>query len=84
MHVCAYFQAHVNRKETYHFVSILRSFDHVCFDRTINPEQGVFEFFVPPAAEKKFLHIMHYFINKNIVMNLKKLPNRLESPDSVF
>jgi hypothetical protein len=78
MKYCSYYQARVDKKETLFFVAILRSFDHLCFDRTLDPHQELFEFFVPSAAEKEFLKIMTFFTDQHIVDHLEKLPNRLE------
>jgi len=77
MNCCSYYQAQIVRKETLFFVAILRSFDHLCFDRTLDPDQELFEFFVPQNSEQQFLNLMHYFEQHQIVLNLKKLPNRL-------
>jgi len=77
MTLCSYYQAQVARKDTVFFVAILRSFDHICFDRALEPAQGKFEFFVPPDCEKVFLNIMAYFEKHHIIDNLQKLPNRL-------
>lgn len=77
MDFCSYYQAQVARKDTLFFVAILRSFDHICFDRTLDPTQSLFEFFVPPDCEKDFLTIMTYFQKQHIIDNLQKQPNRL-------
>ena len=77
MNLCSYYQAHVARKETIFFVAILRSFDHLCFDRSLNPEQELFEFFVPTDCEQQFISLMNYFEQQHIVTNLQQLPNRL-------
>ncbi len=79
MNFCSYYQAHVSRKETLFFVAILRSFDHLCFDRTLDPDQELFEFFVPLDYEEQFVHLMDYFKKIKIIRNLQKLQNRLAS-----
>ncbi len=76
---CAYYHAHLLRKETLKTVSILKSFDHVCFDRTVDAASGLFEFFVPEDQEQFFLKLMAYFEKEGTVSNLKKLPNRLQA-----
>lgn len=76
MNFCSYYQAQVSRKETLFFVAILRSFDHLCFDRALDPAQELFEFFVPHHSEQQFIGLMNYFTKKQIIHNLQKLPNR--------
>ncbi len=77
MQLCSYYQALVKRSDTWFLTSVLRSFEHLTFDRTLNSEQGLFEFFVPENAEPYFLHVMDYFQKQHIVTGLQKLPNRL-------
>ncbi len=74
---CSYYQAHISRPQTLGMVSILKSFDHVCFDRTLDAATGLFEFFVPESQEPFFLKLMAYFEREGTVSNLQKLPNRL-------
>ncbi len=72
-----YYQANIQRELCWYFAAILRSFEHVCFDRTLDVQESLFEFFVPVDMEDEFLDIMQFFERENVVMNLKKLPNRL-------
>lgn len=65
-------------------VSVLRSFEHVVFDRTIDKAASVFEFYVPAGQEKTFLEIMTYFEKEGIVVDLTKKENRLKNPDEVL
>jgi hypothetical protein len=74
---CSYYQAHVVRSQVWFFVAILRSFDHVSFDRTLDVKNSVFEFFVPAAMEPYFLEIMASLKNEGVVHDITKLPNRL-------
>ena len=71
-----YYQAHVDKVQTWQVTAILRSYEHVAFDRTLDTATGLIEFFVAPAYEAVFLEVMHYFIEKGLVSNLVKLPNR--------
>ncbi len=80
---CQYYQANLSRKETLGTVSILKSFDHVCFDRTLDANTGLFEFFVPESQEPFFLKLMAYFEKEGTVTGLKKLPNRLKDSASI-
>ncbi len=78
--LCEYYQARVKKEDVWFLTAVLRGFEHLAFDRTIDTEQSIFEFFVPPALEETFLAIMDYFIKHAIVHDLQKLPNRLADP----
>ncbi len=80
---CSYYQACVTKPGTLFLVATLKSFDHLCFDRSLDPDAELFEFFVPPGCEQQFLDIMHYFEREKIVRDLKKLPNRLIEGDAL-
>ena len=77
MSYCSYFQAHVVKKDTLFFVATVRSNDHLMFDRTFDVDRGIFEFFVPIDNEERFVQLMKYYEEQEIVSDLKKLPNRL-------
>ena len=79
---CSYYQAHVEKQQCWYFTAVLRSFEHLAFDRTCDVENSVFEMFVPAELEEPFLNIMSYFEDKKIITRLAKLPNRLEQEDS--
>lgn len=74
-----YYQARVERSQTWYVVGILRSFEHLVFDRTLNKQEGIMEYYIPHELEFYFLEIMAYFISQGIVKDLIKLPNRLEN-----
>lgn len=74
---CSYYQAQVTQEYCWFLVALLRSFEHVAFDRTLDPSTSTFEFFVPVDTEPYFLSIMDYLQKKKIVNQLEKLPNRL-------
>lgn len=76
---CSYYQAYVQRELCWFVTASLRSYEHVAFDRTLDPATSLFEFFVPVTTEKYFLEVMDYFQSQGLVSDLKKLPNRLES-----
>ncbi len=80
----SYYQAHISKPETLGCVSILKSFDHLCFDRTLDASTGLFEFFVPESQELLFLKLMHYFEGHRVVKNMKKLPNRIEAGEAII
>ena len=74
---CSYYQAQVQRELCWYVTAALRSYEHISFDRTLDPATSLFEFFVPVSTEKPFLALMNYFETEGLVHNLKKLPNRL-------
>ena len=74
---CLYYQAQVERRRCWFLVAILRSFEHMCFDRTVDKQNSIFEFFVPADMQSTFLSVMRYFENEGIVSNLTEKPNRL-------
>jgi hypothetical protein len=74
---CSYYQAHVDRPKTLFLVAALRSFEHVAFDRTLNAQEGIFEFYVPQDMEPYFLKLIAHFEQVGIVKNLIKKENRL-------
>jgi len=75
--VCAYYQARVKESEVWFLVAVMRSFEHLAFDRTLDKEQSVFEFFVPRDNERSFLEVMEYFRQKGVIEGLVKAENRL-------
>jgi hypothetical protein len=77
---CRYYQARVNEKDCWFFVAIMRSFEHLMFDRTLDKKTSTFEFFVPAGLEVYFLQVMDYFIAHKIVSDLKQYENRLQNP----
>ncbi|PKN03514.1 hypothetical protein CVU75_01860 [Candidatus Dependentiae bacterium HGW-Dependentiae-1] len=82
--LCEYYQARVQKEDVWFLVAVLRSFEHMAFDRTIDKEQSIFEFFVPPVLEETFLAIMQYFIKHSIVHDLQKLPNRMADSAAIL
>lgn len=73
---CSYYQANVERSYAWFVVAILKSFDHLAFDRTLSASDSLFEFFVPASQEETFLALMDRLEKKSLVYQLKKLPNR--------
>lgn len=73
---CLYYTAHIERKRCWLLTSVLRGTEHVVFDRSLDPVESTFEFFVPEAMEPVFLDIMAYMGKEGVVRNLEKLPNR--------
>jgi len=80
---CTYYQAHVNGTFCWFVTALLRSYEHMVFDRTIDVENSILEFFVAPGAERHFLSIMSYFQEQGYIDQLKELPNRLQSDEQL-
>lgn len=77
-----YYQAHILREQTWFFTAVLRSLEHMAFDRTIDKEQSLLEFFVPQAMEAQFLAFMADMQGRGLVLSLHELPNRLVPVDA--
>jgi hypothetical protein len=72
-----YYQARVEPSRCWYVTAILRSHEHMCFDRSLDPQNSIFEFFVPASMESLFVVVMNHFIQKGLVHSLQKMPNRL-------
>lgn len=77
MNYCFYYQSNVLPSHCWLLVGVLRSFEHMVFDRTLDKQSSLFEFFVPEGQEDHFLEVMRFFEQQGIITNLKKLNNRL-------
>ena len=76
----AYFQATVVGPDATLLVAVLKTFDSLCFDRTLDRETGLFEFFVTPLETELFLSVMYAFEQRGVVKDLREQPNRLLDP----
>jgi len=76
----SYYQAFIKKDGCGFLVSVLRSFEHLVFDRTLEKSTNHFEFFVPQGNEETFLALMDFFTSEGIVLKLEKKPNRLSDP----
>jgi len=80
---CHYYQAHVMRDQAWFFVAVVRSYEHVMFDRTFDVHESIFEFFVPKDMEKPFLEIMSILQEQGIISDVHRLDNRLLDPTQI-
>jgi len=80
---CVYYQAHIKRDGCGFLVSLLRSFEHLAFDRTIDKQTSLFEFFVPEDQEKHFLELAVFLQQQGIILTLEKMENRLKDPQEI-
>lgn len=77
MNYCSYYQALVDKTFCWYVVAILKSYEHLAFDRTLDTKKNLFEFYVPESREEEFLKLMSHFEAQHLINNLQKLPNRL-------
>lgn len=80
---CYYYTAHIVREQAWFFVAIMRSCEHISFDRTLNKQESIFEFFVPTDTQKTFLGIIKKLVQYGIVTEMHQEENRLEHSDIV-
>ena len=74
---CSYYTGAVERSKVWVLVSALRGTEHICFDRTVDVQNSVFEFFVPDHTEHIFLEVMDYLKKDGVLLTLEKKENRL-------
>lgn len=76
---CQYYQAIVNIPYTHFITGILRSQEHLVFERALDGKNSsIIEFFVPDDSEEKFTSIMQDFIELGYVFSFEKKENRLK------
>jgi hypothetical protein len=76
---CQYYQAIVNIPCTHFITGILRSQEHLVFERALDGKNSsIIEFFVPEDSEEKFISIMQDFIKLGYVFSFEKKENRLK------
>jgi hypothetical protein len=80
MSYSSYYQAYVEKNFCWYVVAILKSFDHLAFDRTLDTPTNLFEFYVSPGKEQEFETLMNHFAKNHLIREFKKLPNRLMDP----
>lgn len=83
MNYSVYYQARVQKELCWMVTSTLRFCEHVAFDRTLEKDDSIFEFFVAPDMEDVFLDVAHKLLKRGIFLDLQKLPNRLMIEDIV-
>lgn len=78
MRYSIYYQAHVQKELCWLVTASVRFCEHVAFDRTIDKQESLFEFFVSPDLEDVFLDVAKKLLDRGVLLDLKKLPNRFE------
>jgi hypothetical protein len=75
--VCEYYCATLKSETVWIVVATLRYVEHCAFDRTLDTQKSIFEFYVPAAMEPLFCQLMESFIERGYVSDLVKKENRL-------
>lgn len=74
-----YYQAHVQKELCWLVTASVRFSEHVAFDRTLDKEESIFEFFVAPDLEHVFLDVAQKLLDRGVFLTLTKMPNRLQN-----
>lgn len=74
-----YYQAKAVRKTIWFVHGCMRNEDHWAFDRALDSENDILEFFVPKDQEEKFLNLMNFFQESGYLISFCKLENRLKN-----
>lgn len=61
------------------FTAIIRSYEHLAFDRTLDAKTSTFEFFVPHGHVVPFRKLMQRLETEGLVADLIELPNRFST-----
>lgn len=83
MQYSLYYQARVQKELCWMVTATIRFMDHVAFDRTVDKEQSIFEFYVAPDLEAEFLSVANRLIKHKVFLTLEKLPNRMMTEDFI-
>ena len=77
MQYSIYYQACVQKELCWMVTATIRYLDHVAFDRTVDKENSIFEFYVAPDLEAEFLSVANRLLEHKVFLTLEKLPNRM-------
>lgn len=77
MQYCSYYQVTIDRPSGWFVATVMHSFEHLAFERTIDAPRGINEYFVPQELEAFFLECMNGLTKMGVVKEVKKMPNRL-------
>ncbi len=75
---CNYYQAGVLKEKTWFVVALFRNEDHIAFERTLEGNSDILEFFVPTDQERSFLAIMQTLKAQGYVFWFEQKPNRMQ------
>lgn len=76
-----YYQAQVQKELSWMVTSTIRYCDHIAFDRTVDKEGSIFEFYVAPDFHDEFLLVAHKLLERKVFLTLQQMPNRLMIDD---
>lgn len=79
MRYSVYYQAHTKKELCWMVTASVRFCEHVAFDRTLDKDESIFEFFVAPDMEDVFLDVAQKLLDRGVFLTLNKLPNRFIS-----
>jgi len=79
MNYCLYFQAHIEPKNCWFLIAVLKAEEHVAFVRTCDTNASIVEFFVPESMQDHFLHTIDRLKTKGIVDSVVQMPNRIKN-----
>ena len=74
---CQYYQVTTNKPKTWFVVGCFRSEENLVFERTLDKQKSILEFFVTPECEKRFLSVINYLKKHGYVLECEKRENRL-------
>lgn len=72
-----YFVATVQKEKCWFLTAVLRGTEAIAFDRALDKEKGIFEFFVPESTESIFKEVMSYLRSENVILSWEQKENRL-------
>jgi|WetSurMetagenome_2_1015567.scaffolds.fasta_scaffold1198522_2 hypothetical protein len=73
---CSYYQAKVDKEKTWFVVGTFRNEDHVAFERAIEGQTEILEFFVPQDQEDYFLILIQRLKEMGYILWFEKKDNR--------
>lgn len=74
-----YFIATVKKEKCWLLTAVLRGTEAIAFDRALDKEKSIFEFFVPRDMETVFKQVMAYLASEGVILFLEQKENRLAS-----
>ncbi len=73
---CIYYQARLVREKIWFVVGTLRAETNLVFERALENDRTMFEFFVPPQNDDDFLAFMDILAKRGCIVTFEKKKNR--------
>lgn len=73
-----YFVAKLNRSTIWFVSGCIRNQGRLAFERSLDPKNDLFEFFVTPAYEQEFVAFAELMLSKGHFIFYHQQPNRLK------